>query len=115
MYNRDKIVQIKRVAVKTVFWTACPMDDDYGYDRIMSASMIDRTFQDKHAIYVHDAYEKLCDTNGIKQIVRDAGVRLVILMENVTPEVAETILNQWATTEVLYEAGTEGTFDYLLR
>ncbi|MBL0875100.1 hypothetical protein HLB02_17130 [Serratia nevei] len=115
MYNRDKIVQIKRVAVQTVFWAACPIDDDYCYDRIMSASLIDKAFQDRNAIYVHDAYQTLCDTAGIKQIVRKTAIRLVILMENVSPEVAETILNQWPTTDEQGEAGTQGIFDYLLR
>ncbi|ELF4222194.1 hypothetical protein QO647_004430 [Salmonella enterica] len=115
MFNRNKIVQIKRLAVKTMFWPACPIDDDYCYDRIMKADMIDKAFQDQHAIYVHDAYKSLCTTDSIKKAVRKAAIQLVVLMGDVTPEVAETILNKWDTTESVNGTDTVGSYDYLLR
>ncbi|HHG2504454.1 hypothetical protein R9K85_01925 [Escherichia coli] len=115
MFNRNKIVQIKRLAVKTMFWPACPIDDDYCYDRIMNADMIDKAFQDQHAIYVHDAYQTLCSTDSIKKAVRKTAIQLVVLMGDVTPEVAETILNKWDTTESEDGTDTVGSYDYLLR
>lgn len=105
MFNRDKILQIKRLAVKTMFWPACPIDDDYCYDRIMSADIIDQAFQDRHAIYVHSAYLELCNTDNIKKGVRETAIALVILMGDVTPEIAETILSQWSTTDSKSDTG----------
>ncbi|WP_261667092.1 hypothetical protein [Erwinia mallotivora] len=115
MLNRNKIVIIKRIAVETLFWPACPLDDDHCFDRIMQAEVIDKAFQDRHALYLHRSDRKPSDTQRIKNSLRKTAIQLVILVANVTPEVAETILNEWDTSEPVNGEYVQGSYDYLLR
>lgn len=113
--NRNSVVIIKRFAVKTLFWPACPLDDDHCFDRIMQAEVIDKAFQDRHALYLHRSDRKPSDTQRIKNSLRKTAIQLVILVANVTPEVAETILNAWDTSEPVNGEYVQGSYDYLLR
>ncbi|MDC9582085.1 hypothetical protein PSI15_11000 [Xenorhabdus sp. PR6a] len=115
MLNRNSVVIIKRFAVKTLFWPACPLDDDHCFDRIMRADVIDMAFQDRHALYLHRADRNNSDTQRIKNSLRKAAIQLVILVADVTPEVAETILNKWDTSEPVNGEYAQGSYDYLLR
>ncbi len=115
MLNRNKIVIIKRLAVETLFWPACPLDDDHCFDRIMRADVLDKAFQDRQALYLHRADRNIYDTQRIKDSLRKAAIQLVILGADVTPEVAETILNKWDTSEPVNGEYVQGSYDYLLR
>lgn len=90
----SKITEIKKVAVETLFWPACPVDDDYCFNAIMNASMIDDKFQDDHAVYLHESYKKLCTTKDIKELLINKAIKLTELVYGVDVKQAKNMLKK---------------------
>lgn len=88
------ITEIKKISVETLFWPACPVDDDYGFNAIMNASVIDKKFQNDHAVYLHEAYKELCTTKDIKEILIKKAIRLTELLYDVDVKQAKEILKR---------------------
>lgn len=86
------ITEIKKIAVEIMFWPACPVDDDYCFDAIMQASVIDRKFEDEHGIYLHEAYKKICTTTDIKKTLKNRAVKLIAFKYEIEMELANKIL-----------------------
>lgn len=103
--NNEKIVFAKRIAMDTVFWTACPLDDDDGYDRLMKmTSPNDLQVADWGGIYLH-THLNLGDFDKIKRLVRDTAIKLLCNLVGVTPDVAITSLERTKSTNVNNDSG----------
>lgn len=86
------INEVKKMAVEMMFWPACPVDDDYCFDAIMRASVIDRKFEDEHGIYLHEAYREICTTSDIKNVLKKKTVKLLAFRCEIEPAQANKML-----------------------
>lgn len=86
------INEVKKMAVEMMFWPACPVDDDYCFDAIMQASVVDRKFEDEHGIYLHEAYREICTTPDIKAALKKRAVKLIAFKYEIDPALANKML-----------------------
>lgn len=107
IYNRVQIIHIKRMAMATAFWLACPLDDDSGYDRLMKiTSMQDVIEGEFGSIYLHDFLKNL-DYEEVINFVRKGAIKLVQSIAGCTTKEAESALLSHDTTLPLNDIYTQ--------
>jgi ABC-type transport system involved in Fe-S cluster assembly fused permease/ATPase subunit len=96
----EKVLLAKKTAMSRCFWTACPKDEDDGFDRLLTFKSIkELENEDWGAVFLHRHLEKF-ELDQIQEFVYSQAVKLLCVMTGVIPDVAMSALNKWKTTEV---------------
>lgn len=100
--TREQVVVAKRAAMEMYFWPACALDDDDGFDRLMTMKgLSDLDNSEWGGVFLCEHIKSLnFDIEKIKDLVFRAGVRLLCNLCGVTLDIAVTLLQRNRTTEV---------------
>ncbi|HFH0422597.1 TPA: hypothetical protein ACGHLA_000547 [Salmonella enterica subsp. enterica serovar Bovismorbificans] len=87
--NGLDIGKVKKAAVERFFWTTDNQGADGGYDKILNSHKLNKFFLYEHNLYIHEPYDKLLDSAGLKKSICDEAVAIASLHPNFTPELIE--------------------------
>jgi hypothetical protein len=100
--TREQIIVAKRVAMEMSFWTACALDDDNGFDRLMRMAHIDE-LDNNHwgGVFLCEHIAALgFGLDKIKSIVFRDAARLLCNLCGATLDIAMTLLLRTRSTAV---------------
>ena len=104
---KEQVVCAKRIAMRTAFWPACSLDDDDGFDRLMTArdgSILNSP--DWGAVYLHPHLDAL-PTAQVQSQVKGTAIQLLCNLMGVSSDVAQAALASRRTTVPIYGLYTE--------
>lgn len=100
--TREQIIVAKRVAMEMSFWTACALDDDNGFDRLMRMAHIDELDNNQWGgVFLCEHIAALgFGLDKIKSVVFRDAARLLCNLCGATLDIAMTLLVRTPSTEV---------------
>ncbi len=97
--SKKDIILAKRTAMQLLFWTACPLDDDHGFDRMMKMGALNELINaDWGSLFIHQHLCE-CSINELKHRAMSSAAKLLCNFKNVTQDVAHTLLTNHSTSE----------------
>ncbi|WP_175887258.1 hypothetical protein [Burkholderia contaminans] len=100
--TREQVIVAKRAAMDMAFWTACALDDDNGFDRLLRMQHLAELDNNEWGgVFLHEHLGALgFGIDKLKDIVFRDAVRLLCNLCGVTLDIAVTLLQRTRSTEV---------------
>lgn len=87
--NGLDIGKVKKAAVEHFFWTTHDQGADGGYDKILNSPDLNKSFLNQHNLFIHEPYDKLLDSAGLKKAISDEAVAIASLHPQFSPDLIE--------------------------
>lgn len=108
--SREHVICAKRIAMRTAFWPACSLDDDDGFDRLMTVpNGSPLNSLDWGSVYLHSHLDTF-PVAQVQSMVKATAIQLLCNLMGVSPDVAQTALASRRTS-----VPVNGVFTKLVR